>query len=143
MHNAEDVDEAVVWVRARGPQSLPLDGWDQASIWGWDDTTGSLYAHLWRNIDDPAGPPAISVEPDDYTPPIPFCATLAQHIAMATDYDPWKVLSALYRGYDQDADWHDGNRNADTAEGGTVVIVTEGYDIWWPPNFESDRKGPA
>jgi hypothetical protein len=74
---------------------LPLDGWDQASVWGGDETTGSLYAHLRRNTDDPAKPPAIQIGPDDYTPAITCDATLAQHIAMATDCSLWTVLMAL------------------------------------------------
>jgi hypothetical protein len=141
--DAEDVDETVVWVRARGPQPLPLDGWDQASIWGWDETTGSLYAHLWHNIDDPAKPPAIRIGPGEYMPPIPFCATLAQHIAMATDSDPWEVLAALYRASDQGKDWCEEGKNTGASEGGTVVTMTEGYDIWWPPNFDPDRRRSA
>ena len=28
-------DETVAAVRTRGPLPLPLEGWDQASIWGW------------------------------------------------------------------------------------------------------------
>jgi len=107
LYDLDDMDETVVWVRARGPQPLPLDGWDQASVWGWDEATGSLYAHLWHNVDDPAKPPTIRIEPDDYTLPIPFCATLAQHIAMAADCSSWDVLTALYQVADQDTDWRD------------------------------------
>ena len=62
-----ETDETVARVRARGPVSLPLDGWDLASIWGWDETTSSLYAHLWHNTDDPAKPPTIRIQPDDHT----------------------------------------------------------------------------
>jgi len=74
---------------------LPLDGWDQASFWGWDETTGSLYACLRRNTADPVKPLAIRIGPDDYTPAITCDVTLAQHIAMATDCDPRSVLTAL------------------------------------------------
>jgi hypothetical protein len=37
----DQVDETVARVRARGPVPLPLNGWDHASIWGWDETTTS------------------------------------------------------------------------------------------------------
>jgi hypothetical protein len=39
-------DEIVAAVRGRGHLPLPLEGWDQASVWGSDEATGSLYAHL-------------------------------------------------------------------------------------------------
>jgi hypothetical protein len=122
----DEVDETVALVRAYGPTPLPLDGWDRASIWGWDEATGSLYARLWRNGDDPAKPPAIRIGPDDFTPAITFAATLAQHVAMAVDCDPWDVLTALHQVEDEDIS-HDDD---EVGEAGTVVTMTEGYDIW-------------
>lgn len=125
----DELDETVAAVRSCGSVSLPLDGWDQVSIWGWDDATGSLYAHLWRNTDDPAKPPAIRIKRDEYTPAITFAATLAQYIAMAADCSPWRALTALHeaaRLVSEDAPPADG-------EGGTVVTMTEGYDLpEWP-----------
>src|SRR5260370_36458384 len=53
----DELEEIFAWVRTHGTQPWRVDGWDQASIWGWDEATGSLYAHLWRNIDDPARAP--------------------------------------------------------------------------------------
>src|SRR6266568_3411861 len=53
----DEIDALVARVRADGPVPLPLNGWDQASIWGWDETANSLFAELWRNPDDPAKPP--------------------------------------------------------------------------------------
>ncbi len=136
-------DETVALVRERGPVPLPLEGWDRASIWGWDEITASLYAHLWRNTDDPARPPTIRIVPDDFTPAIAFAATLAQHIAMAADCDPWDVLTALYEVDDQGV----GDDDVGADEAGTVVTMTEGHDIWRPPNapqnFGSQRKRPA
>ena len=122
----DEVDETVARVRAHGPAPLPLDGWDRTSIWGWDETTGSLYAHLWRNGDDPARPPAIRIGPDDFTPAIKFAATLAQHVAMAVDCDPWDVLTALHQVEDEGVSHDDDEAD----EAGTVVTMTEGYDIW-------------
>ncbi len=122
-----ELDELVARVRARGPQPLPLDGWDEASIWGWDEAVGSLYAHLWRNTDDPASPPAIRIEPDAYTPAITLFPTLAQYIAMAVDCDPWRVLTILDRAVDQDEDEDDDHYP------GTVVTMTEGHSLpEWP-----------
>ena len=91
-------------VRARGPVPLPLDGWDRASIWGWDDATGSLYAYLWRNTDDPAKPPTIRIGARRLHARYQFAATLAQHIAIAVDCDPWDILTALYEVDDQGDD---------------------------------------
>ena len=138
-----EMDETVARVRARGPVPIPLDGWDQASIWGWDDTTGSLYAHLWRNTDDPIKPPTIRIGPDDYTPALKFPATLAQHIAIAVGSDPWDVLTALY-----EVDNHsDESTGSETDEAGTVVSMAEGYEIRWssntPERFSSHSRRPA
>jgi hypothetical protein len=115
-------DETVEAVRTRGPVPLPLDGWDQASIWGWDEAAGSLYAHLRRNTDDTT--PTIRIEPEDFTPAIPFCATLAQYIAMVTSSDPWDVLAVLH----ETAQLDDGENEplADDG-GGTIVTMTDSY----------------
>jgi len=134
------MDELVGRMRLRGPQALPLDGWDRASVWGWDDTTGSLYAHLWHNTHDPSGPPAIRIEPGDYTPTITVLPTLAQYIAMAVACNPWKVLTILDRAVDQ---YEDQDQGTADDEAGTVVTMTEGHDVWWPPNFGSPGKRPA
>jgi hypothetical protein len=121
----DELDVLVARVRARGPQPLPLDGWDRASVWGWDEAVGSLSAHLWRNTDDPAGPPAVRIGPDGYTPAITLLPTLAQYIAMAADCDPWRVLTILDRAVDQD---EDGDHYT-----GTVVTMTEGHSLpEWP-----------
>ena len=122
-----ELDEAVSQVCARGPVPLALDGWDRASIWGWDETTGSLYAHLRPNDGDPQEPPPIRIAPDDFTPAITVLPTLAQYIAMAVNCDPWKVLTVLDRAVDQDEDCVE--KNAETGAAGTVVIMTDGYDI--------------
>src|SRR6266571_4359983 len=120
-----EIDELVAWVRARGPAPLPLEGWDQASIWGWDETSGSLYAHLWRNTDDPEGRP-IRIGPDSFTPGITFPETLAQYIAMAADRDPWEVIAAMDEACDQDyedEDWDNEKDDGEADQGGTGVTV--------------------
>ena len=129
-----ELDEIIAWVRACGPQPLPLDGWEHASLWGWDETTGSLYAHLWRNTDNPATPPAIRIEPDDYTLAITLIPTLAQYIAMAANCDPWDAVTALLEIENQHEyrDSKDQTAKADGAD--TVVTFTEGHGVWWPPD---------
>ena len=140
----DELDEFVARVRASGPVPLPLDGWDQASIWGWDDTTGSLYAHLWSNTDDPARPPAIRIGLDDLTPAITLPETLALHIAMAVDRSPWEVTSAMDEADDQDdEDWDDEESDVEADEASTMVTMTEGHGIWWPPIFDSERERQA
>jgi hypothetical protein len=122
-------DEIVAAVRTRGPLPLPLDGWDQASVWGWDETTGSLYAHVRRNTHDPAKPSAIQIRPDDYTPTITCDATLAQHIAMAVDCDPWTALTALLDA----AGLNDKDEPPADTDGGIVMSMTEGDSLpEWP-----------
>lgn len=122
-----DEDETVAAVRGRGPLPLPLEGWDRASTWGWDEATGSLYAHLQCNADDQA--PAMEVGPDDYTPAITWPEVLAQHIAMTADCDPWSALTALFDA----AGMNDRDDSPAANEGGTVVSVTEGHRLPdWP-----------
>ena len=129
-----ELDEIIAWVRARGPQPLPLDGWDHASLWGWNETTGSLYAHLWRNTDNPATPPAVRIEPDDYTPAIILIPTLAQYIAMAANCDPWDAVTALLEVENQ-REYRDSKEHDSKADGAdTIVTLTEGHGIWWPPD---------
>ena len=128
-----ELDEIIAWVRARGPQPLLLDGWDRASIWGWDEATGSLYAHLWRNTDDPGGLPAIRIEPDDYTPAIMLLPTLAQHIAMSADCDPRDAATALLEVENRQEYRDSKEESVRAGEGGTIVTMTEGYSLpEWP-----------
>jgi hypothetical protein len=125
----DEPDETMIAVQSCDSVSLPLAGWDRASVWGWDEATGSLYAHLWRNTDDPAEPPMTRIQPDDYTPAITFAATLAQHIAMATGCDPWSALTALHKAARLVSEDAPALQN----EGGTVVIMSEGHSVpEWP-----------
>jgi hypothetical protein len=138
-----EMDEIIARVRAHGPVSLPLHGWDRASTWGWDEATGSLYAHLWRNTDDPSQPPAVQIEPGGYTPAITLLPTLAQYIAMGAGCDAWKALTALFKVEDEHEYRTSTDRNARAGEASTVVTMTQGYDIWWPPDHGEQRKRPA
>jgi hypothetical protein len=116
-------DETVAAVRTLGPLSLPLEGWDQTSVWGWDEANGSLYARLRRNTDDQA--PAIQIGPNDYTPAITCDTTLAQHIAMAVGCDLGAVLMAL----DDASGLNDEDDAPADNEDGTTVTMTEGYGL--------------
>ena len=149
MDEPDELDEVVAWVRARGPQPLPLDGWDQASIWGWNEAAGSLYAHLWRNTDDPGGPPAIRIEPGEYTPPITWPETLSQYVAMALDLSPWTVdtvigdmVEVIGDMVEQDRDRAAEDRAATPTSPGTTVTMLEGHGIWWPPDSGAPLEGP-
>jgi len=129
----DELEEIIAWARAHGPLPLPLDGWDRSSIWGWNQATGSLYAHLRRNTDDPAKPPTVRIEPDDYTPAITLLPTLSQHIAMAADCSPWKALAALFEVEGTQEFLDRKVDNARSGEGGTVVTMTERYRLpEWP-----------
>jgi hypothetical protein len=98
--------------------------------WQWLGlAAGSLYAHLRRNTDDPAKPPGIQIEPDDYTSAITFAITLAQHIAMVADCSPWRALMALHDA----AGLNDEDDGPAGIERGTVVTMSEGYSLpEWP-----------
>jgi hypothetical protein len=138
----DELEAIITWVRAHGPQPLPLEGWDRASIWGWDEVTGSLYTHLRPNTADPAGPPAFKIEPGDYTPPITLLPTLSQYIAMAVDCSPWDAVTALLEVEDiqEYRTWQE--ELARGSEGGTVVTLTEGHGIWLPPDSGPPLERP-
>jgi hypothetical protein len=39
--------------------ALPLTGYDDASVWGYDDQGGTYFAQLWRNASDSRDEPDI------------------------------------------------------------------------------------
>ena len=128
----DEIDEIITWARTHDQAPLLLDGWDRASIWGWDETLGSLYARLWPNTDDSAKPPTITIGPGDFAPAITIPETLAQYIAMAVECSPWDVMTALDGVVDQDDDVPAPDTDAKPAEADTVVTITEAYGICWP-----------
>lgn len=140
-----ELERLIARVRASGPVPLPLEGWDRASIWGWDEAADSLFADLSRNTADPAEPPAIRIGPGDLTPAITLISTLAQHIAMAVDRSAWEVAAALDEADEQDEEhWDDDEEGgAQAGEAGTVVTMTEGYGIWWPPDAQQHHGASA
>jgi len=129
----DDTDETVAWVRAHGPAPLPLDGWDNASTWGWDERTGSLYANLRRNTENPIGTPSIRIRQDEFTATIRYPETLAQHIAMAVGCNPWQALTALLEMDAKERHGHQPLQNATDSDAATVVTMTHGHDLRWPP----------
>src|SRR5215472_17129944 len=123
----DELDDLVAQVRVNGLVPLPLEGWDQASIWGWDERASSLFADLWCNTDDPTQPPTIHIASDEFTPAITIPETLALHIAMAVNRSPWEVTSAM------DEAEQDNEGDTMTGEGSTTVIMTEGHSLPdWP-----------
>ena len=73
---------------------LDLPGWEDYSVWGYDETEGSLFAQLWPNLPDDASedeqdqmaekPPLIWITPAHGYPQITNPADLAAHIAART-----------------------------------------------------------
>ena len=45
-------------------------------------------------------------------------------------------------GQDEE-NWDDQEKGVEADEAGTVVTMTEGYGVWSPPAFRSERKRPA
>ncbi len=41
--------------------ALPLDGYDHASVWGYDGQSASYFAQLWRNSSDSDEEPDVSL----------------------------------------------------------------------------------
>jgi hypothetical protein len=77
-------------MRDPGPFGLLLLGWDDRSIYGWDEGTGSWYAQLWRN-DEPDDPiddaPHVGIGPL-YGHRVGSITELSGRIAAATGYQP-------------------------------------------------------
>lgn len=77
-------------------RSLPLPGWEQRSVWGWDSADQSLFAQLYRNGEDDWNPP----EDNRWITVTRYPATgsveqLAQWIARASGAADSEVLLAL------------------------------------------------
>lgn len=64
-------------------EPLNLEGWEDLSVWGWDDEIGSYYAQLYTNDADDEEPPKIWLTP----PPTHYRTKeeLASAIAAATN----------------------------------------------------------
>jgi len=91
------VSPAVAGLRDRGRMPLVLAGWDDYSIWGWDEQEGSLFAQLWRNADDSGDPPRHWITPVYGWPETGSLPELAARIAAVTGCVLRDVLLALAR----------------------------------------------
>jgi len=89
------VSPAVAGLRDRGRMPLVLAGWDDYSIWGWDEQEGSLFAQLWRNADDSGDPPRHWITPVYGWPETGSPAELAARIASVTGSALRDALLAL------------------------------------------------
>jgi hypothetical protein len=66
---------------------------------------------------------------------------------MTVDGDSRDAIAAMEEAHYQDEDDENGDGEnedgAETGEAGTVVTMTAGYGIWWPPNFGPEQERPA
>ncbi|MFG3439961.1 hypothetical protein ACGF0J_22160 [Nonomuraea sp. NPDC047897] len=84
-------------MRNPGPFGLYVEGWENRSVWGWDEGTGSWWAQLWRDDlpDDPvADAPHVGIGPL-YGQHIPAVSGLVPLIAAATGVEPGRVDQVL------------------------------------------------
>ena len=72
--------------------ALPLDGYDNASVWGFDQQGATYYAQLWRNESDSWNDPDIWLSGMD---PIGSAQRLAEMIAARTGAGMAEVLRAM------------------------------------------------
>lgn len=75
--------------------SVLLPGWDQQSVWGYDEPCGSFYLQLWRN-GNKSDKPEVWLSGVDILYPWPGC--IALELAELTGSDPVKVVDALAIG---------------------------------------------
>jgi hypothetical protein len=77
-------------------RGLPLAGWEEKSVWGWDSADRSLFAQMYRNGEDDWDPPPgnrwITVTRYPATGSV---EQLAQWIAQATGAADSEVLLAM------------------------------------------------
>ncbi|MFI9841847.1 hypothetical protein ACIHFD_32755 [Nonomuraea sp. NPDC051941] len=84
-------------MRHPGPFGFLLEGWENRSVWGWDEGTGSWWAQLWHNDlpDDPvADAPHVSIGPLAGQH-ISAASGLVPLIAAATGADPDRIDQLL------------------------------------------------
>lgn len=72
--------------------ALALDGYDSASIWGYDELSATYFAQMWRNTSDPWDDPDIWLAGLE---PISSAARLATMIAARTSASLAAVLRAM------------------------------------------------
>lgn len=72
--------------------AVDLPGWEDQSIWGWDEGTGSFYAQLWRN-DSTSDTPDIWLTAA--RTPYPWPSSIALSIVEQTGVDALTVVRAM------------------------------------------------
>ncbi|MCK2239728.1 MULTISPECIES: hypothetical protein [unclassified Crossiella] len=72
--------------------AVDLPGWEQQSIWGWDEGSSSFYAQLWRN-DSTSDAPEIWLT--GARKPYPWPGCIALEIVERTQADALAVVQAM------------------------------------------------
>ena len=72
--------------------AIDLPGWEEQSIWGWDEGTGSFYAQLWRNGSSSDAP---EIWLTGARTPYPWPASIALAIVERTKTDALTVVQAM------------------------------------------------
>jgi hypothetical protein len=89
------VSSAAARLRDHGRMPLVLAGWEDYSVWGWDEQEGTLFAQLWRNTDDSGDPPRHWITPVYGWPETGSPVELAARIAAMTGCALRDALLAL------------------------------------------------
>jgi hypothetical protein len=80
-----------------GYMPVELDGWDDHSLWAWDEQGGYLFAQLWRNTDDDREAPTVWITPGGW-PATSDPEQLAAFVAIGTMTSVPAALLALASG---------------------------------------------
>ena len=72
--------------------ALPLEGYDDTGVWGFDELAGTYFAQIWRNSSDSRNDPDIWLAGLE---PIRTPLGLAELIAARTGVSTGKVVRAL------------------------------------------------
>jgi hypothetical protein len=75
--------------------ALPLSGYDDASIWGYDELDSTYYAQLWRNGSDSWNEPDLWLNWFTASQPISSAARLATMIAARTGISAAEVFRSM------------------------------------------------
>jgi hypothetical protein len=79
--------------------ALPLEGYDHASVWGYDGQEMTYFAHLWRNASDSWSDPDITVNWFTRQSEIDSPVTLAELISARTGASAARVVRAMATAY--------------------------------------------
>ena len=88
-----DYDSIGIALERRGNMPLALAGWDDYSVWGWDD--GCLYAQLWQNTDNCREAPRVWIAPGSRWPSTASPCVLAEYVSMGTGCTIREAVDAM------------------------------------------------